>query len=624
MGDDTARDPGAPDFDADVIVIGSGFGGSVAALRFAEAGEKVLVLERGTWVTRQGFEPDLDALWLPRRNAFGFHDIRARGATLIPWLGAAVGGGSHVYAGTLLRRESFDDLPGGISAAEMEPHYARAEELLDARPYPDYPPYDQVRATQLGLRTGARLREQYPQLVQAAGPNPLGVAFAPPGGGAGKPFVNKHGAPQRYQDPREQALLGGDIECKNTLDKNYLFLAQQLGARIAPLHEADRIAPLPGGGYEVACRVYRPERRSLPGLLRRWLPGLFPPNHGEARYRARRLVVAAGAIGSAELLLRNRDLHRTLPRLGAWLGERYNTNGDFITLIIPFRAMVPAWLGFAGAVAAALALQPLWILPCLALYYGALARQRPFDPDLGTTNSEYVRFVGPAGEDQGVYVEGGRYPNPGKSLVALVLSAFHAWRPRRYLAISRAAAVLRALVPPLGAIARTWPIPLLTMGKDAAHGTISLDGEGRATIRYDVRANQAYYAYVTDLGHKVARAAGAWFLPNLGWLLFRRLEVPHNQGGVPMGPTAATGVVDDCGRVFGHDDLVVLDGSILPVSPRPNPALTILAICERAMEKIVAQLRALGTIAAVETRPPAPPSAIGPAEGSGPTSAEQG
>lgn len=589
-------------YDTDVLVIGSGFGGSVAALRFAEGGEEVLVLERGGFVSRAAFEADLDALWRPERNAFGFHDIRKRGKDVIPWLGSAVGGGSHVYAGTLMRRETFEDLPGRITVEEMARHYDMAESMMDATPYPAHPPYSEVRATQFLVRAGARLKAEHPELVHSFGLVNLGISFAPPGGRPGSMFTNKHGAKQRYQDPREQAILGGDIDVKNTLDRNYLFVAQRMGARIRPFHDADRIEPVEGG-YRVHCRQYLPEGRTWRGFARRWFPWALAPNWRAVSYTARRVVVSAGAVGSTELLLRSRDVHRCLPGLSPRLGRRYTTNGDWITFLIPSPRIALAWMSFFGTLAALFAGRILWMLLLAALYYGALAwSRRPYDPDVGTTTSDYVRFVGRRGENQGAYIEGGRYPNPGKGLIALLLSLFRVYTPGRYIAISRAARWLRDLVPPFGALARTWPIPLLTMGADDAVGAIELDSGGKALIRFDPRRNRDYYTYVSRLGRKLARAAGAWWLPNLGFLLFRKLEIPHNQGGVPMGDSVETGVVDPCGRVFGYKNFMVLDGSILAVSPRPNPALTILALSERGMEHALRQLRETGHIAAVTCR----------------------
>ncbi|MEN8143560.1 MAG: FAD-binding protein, partial [Gemmatimonadota bacterium] len=280
-------------FDTDIVVIGSGFGGSVAALRFSEAGHSVIVIERGDWICRENFEPDFDAFWNPRRHRFGMNELRQRGRNIIPWLGAAVGGGSHVYAGTLKRRDTFSGFPGAIQLAEMQEFYSRAEEVLDAQRYPDYPPYSDVRATQLLYSIADQLEETCGDLLEEWGPINLGISFAPPGAEPGSEFVNKHGARQRYSDPREQSLLGGDIGTKNSLDRNYLFLAQKLGAEVHALCSADRITPLDGGGFRVDLSRYRKEPALLRRFLRNWIPFLVRPRDEKLQVTCRRLVLCA-------------------------------------------------------------------------------------------------------------------------------------------------------------------------------------------------------------------------------------------------------------------------------------------------------------------------------------------
>lgn len=595
--------PSSNEEEVEVVVVGSGFGGSVATLRFAEAGYRVLVLERGDWVSREKFQADLDFFWNPRRAAYGFNDVRARGRTLIPWLGAAVGGGSYVYAGTLKRRESWDGFPEAIRAAPMATYYRRAEEIMQVSPYPDWPPYTAARATQLLYRAGARLKREEPDLVEADGPLPLAISFAPKDGKAGQrpgdAFVNIHGARQRYYDPGEQSILGGDIDCKNTLDRNYLHLAERRGAEIRPLCEVDRIERLAGDRYRVHYWHHRPPA-GLPRLRRRWSPSPEAPAGAPESVVARRLVVAAGSVGSSELLLRNRDVHRTLPALGDRLGQRYSSNGDCVTLIIPFRGFWMAWGGFAASVGgAALGLWPVAGLG-LALYYAGISRsRRTYDPDIGTTNSDGIQFKARDGSAQGATIESGRYPTPGKLASAVLISALTGhFPPRLYRSLRGAAQWLRIAVPPFEALAHSWPIPLLTMGRDDAFGTFELDEHGEAFIDFDLAANGPFYAWAEGLGRKVARAAGAHFLPNLSLRWLKRLEVPHNLGGVPMGESEVDGVVDHAGRAFGYRNLMVLDGSIVPMAIGPNPALTILALAERAMEVVLAQLERTGAIEA--------------------------
>jgi cholesterol oxidase len=299
-------------------------------------------------------------------------------------------------------------------------------------------------------------------------------------------------------------------------------------------------------------------------------------------------------------LLRNKLVEKTLPELGETLGTRYSTNGDFITALVPFRGFFVSWTGFIGLVVA-LVMHSTWgaIGAALAYYAGLWMSPLPYDPDIGTTNSDNIRFRGRDGKSQGAYIEGGRYPTPGGLLSALVVSLVTGhFRPRAYRSIHRIAHVLRIFVPPFGAFARSWPIPLLSMGKDDAFGTFRLDPKGRAVIDYDSRANRAFYAYLAELGRLVARAVDSYWLPDIPYMLTRRMEVPHNLGGVPMGESPADGVVDHAGRVYGASNLMVLDGSIIPVAVGPNPALTIAAIAERGVEIALAQLEKEGSIRA--------------------------
>ena len=586
--------------DADVIVIGSGFGGSVAALRFAEAGQRVIVLERGDRVSRDKFQADFDFFWKPSRNAFGMHDLQARGKPIIPWVGAAVGGGSHVYAGTMKRRDDWEGFPAAIRAADMAHYYERAETIMGSTLYPDWEPYRSVRATALMLAAGKTLKQQRPDLVEDAGPVHLAISFAPEGVAPGTPFTNAHGAPQRYYDPHEQSILGGDIDTKNSLDRNYLWLAEHAAvpAEIRALCEAERIEKQPDGAWRVAYVRRSPVLGWWANFRRRWLPFRPAPVEERRAITAKHLVVACGAIGSSELLLKQREVEKTLP-LGPKLGHHYTTNGDYLTLLIPFRGLFVSWAGFVAAVVFLILGWWYALGGALVAYYGGLAISKPsFDPDVGTTNSDNIRFKGKDGHTQGAYIESGRYPTPGKAVGAILISMITGkFRPGGYRGLARVSRVLGWIVPPFGALAHTYPIPLLSMGRDQAFGTFRLEPETkRAVIDYDAAANTDFYAYLEELGRLTAKAAGAYWLPHVPYKLLGRMEVPHNQGGVPMGESADEGVVDHAGRVFGQDDLMVLDGSIIPVSVGPNPALTILALSERAMEIALAQLASDGKI----------------------------
>jgi cholesterol oxidase len=202
-----------------------------------------------------------------------------------------------------------------------------------------------------------------------------------------------------------------------------------------------------------------------------------------------------------------------------------------------------------------------------------------------------VRFRGPDGEPSYAWIEGGTYPQPGRLVAAVVISALTGhFRPRLYRAVRTATRLLAFAIPPFGAIVRTDPVPLLAMGRERATGQVALDGEGAITLDYRIDDNRPYYEYVDGLGKKLARSAKAWWLRNATYVLAKIQEVPHNQGGVPMADGPAGGVVDHAGRAFGLPNLIVLDGSIIPESIGPNPALTIAALAERAMIVILEQI----------------------------------
>ena len=270
-------------------------------------------------------------------------------------------------------------------------------------------------------------------------------------------------------------------------------MAEKAGAEVRPLCQAERIERMEDGRYRVTYFRYQPAQ-GFKAVRLRWMTLRPRAERTEHTIIARRVVVAAGSVGSTELLLRNKN---TLPELSPTLGQRYTTNGDFLTLIIPFRGLWLGWPGFFAMLGCAFAQEWIGLAAATALYYlGLLISPRAYDPDIGTTNSDHIRFKGPNGETQGVYIESGRYPTPGQTLAAIVISSFtDNFRPRLYRTMTRLGRIIGSIIPPFGALARTYPIPLLSMGRDKAFGTYRLEGE-RAVIDYDVQANKAFYAYL--------------------------------------------------------------------------------------------------------------------------------
>jgi len=565
--------------DTEVLIIGSGFGGSVAALRFSEAGKKVMVLERGGRITRENFEADDDMLWQPDKGRYGMNDFQKRGKNVVPWLGAGVGGGSHVYAATLKRRDFFDDFPSDISVSEMIPFYERAEEMMVAMKYPDYPPYNTLPSYQIFRKAEKAMQADYPEIVEKQGEILLGISYAPPGGSPGEIFTNKYGAKQRYSDPEEQKILGGEIEVKNSLDKNYLFLAEKNGAIIHEFREVQKIESLSGNGYLVHWKDPR-KGVQLKGKI-----------------SCDVLICGAGTIGTTELLVKNKLVHKTLPNLSKQLGKTYFSNGDYVMFLVPKKGLLISWLGLIITIVGFI-IPEIWIAASGIIVYilGWILSGKKHKPDAGTTNSDYIRFKHRDGSTQGMYIEGGRYPTPLKASVAIGMSLMGKYRPSSYKKISKAVNFAGKYVPIIELIERSWPIPLLMMGRDDAVGRFKLNKLEKVVIDINLEENEAYVEYLEKWAKKFSKEAKSYFIPNYIAKIFKIIEVPHSMGGCSMGKDELSGVVDSYGRVFGYENFLILDGSILPCSLGPNPALTILAFAERSMETVIPQMEELGTI----------------------------
>ena len=274
-------------FDCDTLVVGSGFGGGVAALRLAESGRRVLVVEMGRRVSaddmRRGGRSPRHLLWAPRVGLHGYYR-----QTLLPDVlalsGVGVGGGSLVYAAVLLEANAavFADpaWEGADWQVELAPHYATAARMLGRTVNPTFGAQD------AWLREAARSLG----VADSYGPTPQGIDFD---------TCISCGA----------CMTGCPEGAKNTVDRTYLAQAEALGVRVVPELQVTCLTPLAGGGYRVnAVGSLQPTRRQS--------------------WRAREVVLAAGVLGTNALLLACRDRYRTLPGLSAALGYRVRTNSE--------------------------------------------------------------------------------------------------------------------------------------------------------------------------------------------------------------------------------------------------------------------------------------------------------
>jgi cholesterol oxidase len=555
-----------PDYDA--VIVGSGFGGSVAALRLADAGERVLVLERGQAYAPGEFPRSprefSRAFWDPSEGRYGLYNVWS-----FPGLGALVasglGGGSLIYANVLLRKDpdtfvSDDRERWPLGYGDLEPHYERVEATLRPERYPFE--HEPNRSRTLKTAAMAEAAEGVARRIDSPETGwqlpPLAVTFGNPG------EVPRPGAPIRdappsvheRPHPRLTCALVGEcaIGCnhgaKNTLDLTYLGQARARGAEIRTSCEVTRLAPS-GGGY----LVHYVDHGDLvaEGRPRRGLP--------ERAVSARRLVLSAGTFGSTFLLLRSRA---AFPDLSAAVGGPLSANGDLLTFLI--RARRPDGEG-----------------------------PRLLESSYGPVITSAIRVPTAEGRP-GHYVEDAGYPAVVSWLVQLATLpgiARRGVREKAERALERL--VGRSTDTDLGdelgdalgdGVLSATSMPLLSMGRDVPSGRFRLDHEGRLTTSWERSASDEYFAGLERTLHAIAAELGAELrdsrIPGL-----TQLVTVHPLGGCAMAEHPGHGVVDAFGEVHGYPGFVIADGSVMPGAVGPNPSLTIAALADRSCDRML-------------------------------------
>jgi cholesterol oxidase len=516
-------------FDADFLVIGSGFGGSVAALRLAEKGYDVVVLEQGRRYATEDFPATnwslRKYLWLPRLGLHGIQVLTFLRHALVLH-GRGVGGGSLVYANTLLKPEDEvlqrAEWGPGDWADLLRPHYAEARRMLGAQ-----------RCSGIG-RTDELLRATVEEIrgEDTFRVHDVGVFFGDPDVTVPDPYFGGTG-PDRTGCTRCGAcMIGCPVGAKNTLDKNYLWFAETLGVRIVPETEALGVRPTKGG-YVVETR------RSL-GLRR-----------ARRSWRARRVVVSGGVVGTVKLLQRSRAMG-WLPALSKQLGRYVRTNSE--SILVAEAASDDGWTDH------------------VAITSGV----RPDEQ----THLEMVRIN--RGSDALFWLTtpltdgGGRIPRP------LRLLGNGLRHPVRFL---------RGLWP-FGKAARSG----IVLAMQASDGHLELGYErswwrfGRRGLRSRLPKGQkgpvSYIPVANEVTRRLAKAMGGH--PSNTWseVVFGAPTTAHVLGGCRMGDGPNSGVVDRAGEVFRYPGLYVVDGSVVPVNLGVNPSLTITALAEYLVDQM--------------------------------------
>ncbi|WP_242888942.1 GMC family oxidoreductase N-terminal domain-containing protein [Actinomadura litoris] len=533
-------------YDFDVLVVGSGFGGSVAALRLTEKGYRVGVVEAGRrFDTNPAGAPGsrypalprtnwriARYLWAPGLGLTGMqrmHLIRgARSSRVLVLAGAGVGGGSLNYANTLyVPPEPFfkDRQWAHITdwRDELAPFYEQAERMLGVVRNPTVTAADEVMrkvADRMGVG-GTFVR------------TPVGVHFGRgPGIESADPYFGGAGPRRRGCMECGECMVGCRHGAKNMLTENYLYLAERAGARVMPLSRVTRVAPLAGGGYEVQI-----VRTGSFGRNRRTLT-------------ARQVVLAAGTYGTQKLLHRLRATG-VLPDLSDRLGALTRTNSEAI--LGAGRRRGRPGPDYSAGVAITSSFHPT--------------------PD---THIEPVRY--------------GRGSNLLAGLQTLLVDGDRPGEPHtpRLLKFARAAARRPRDVLQLLDV-RNWSertvIALVMQTRD---NSITLRPR-RGPFGWDVRASAGHGepnpTWLPE-GHAATRLVGEEIGGIAGGTWGDLFDVPmtaHFLGGCVIGDSPESGVIDPYHRVYGYPGLHIVDGSAVSANLGVNPSLTITAQAERAM-----------------------------------------
>jgi cholesterol oxidase len=517
--------------DYDVIVIGSGFGGSVAALRLSEKGYRVAVLEQGRRFDRSEMEKTTtsiqDLFWMPALGLRGLFTQRFFQHVNIVG-GVGVGGGSLVYAAVLLEpKAAFYRDPAwsnlGIDwEAELRSHYHTAAQMLGRSTCPTTHTQDHwLQQTAIEMGAG-----------DTYAPVPLGIYFGQQEE-TPDPYFDGEG-PRRNGCVQCGACLAGCAHnAKNTLDKNYLYLAEKLGAQILTLTKANLIRPI-DGGYQV--ETVNPLDRNK----------RFPPLTGH------KVVLAAGVLGTLELLFHCREAG-TLPLLSPVLGQRVRTNSEAITAVLSRQTDIDLSQG-----------------PAISSDF------HPNDYTHITQNRVpasywFMKLYASPLSD-------GSRPLT-RALKTLWTTLTHPIDSTASLRVRRDWHKRITLVSTMqnldNQIAFTWGRRLLN---GFNRGLQSQNPDGRRAPTYIPEANQA--------ARTLAQVSNGIAYNSSIESVFNMSVTAHILGGCPIGADVFQGVIDTNHQVYNYPGLYVVDGSAIPANVGVNPSLTITALAERAMSQL--------------------------------------
>ena len=517
-------------FDYDYVIIGSGFGGSVSALRLSEKGYKVAVLEKGkrwqqedfpktNWNTRK-------YLWLPQLGCYGYQMLTQLKHVLI-FHGGGVGGGSLVYANQLLvpPDEVFErpEWGPGDWKSKMTPHYDEAKRMLGANPSPQIGIADKYLQ-----EVGIEMRGE-----DTFHKNDVGIYFGEPEETVPDPYFEGKGPERTGCTFCGSCMVGCPVGAKNTLDKNYLYLSEGLGAKIIPETEVTGVRPQ-NGGYEIFTK-------KSTGIL-----------HPKKTLRARGVVFSGGVLGSVKLLMKCKQ-EGLLPNLSNQLGNIVRTNSEAIL--------------------------------------GVKSKDKSVDwnDQIAITSGIYA--------DDKTHIEMVRYNKGSDVLLNLLTLMTNGGGkiPRLFRffgEIAKHPIRFVKLLWPLGMAAQTTIVLVM----QTVENYLKLDYKPRwwrlggrslnSSVPAGMRRAPAYIPIANEVTQRLAEKMNGIPLSLIPEAAFNASTTAHILGGCCMGESPDKGLVGFNGEIFGYPNLFVADGSVVPANLGVNPSLTITALAEYIMSQM--------------------------------------
>lgn len=530
----------------DYVIIGSGFGGSVSAMRLTEKGYSVLVLEKGKRFEDSNFAKTnwqfWKYLWMPALRAHGIMQISILKGVMVLH-GAGVGGGSLGYANVLEvpTEETFatpawnSPLPWGQI---LKPHYETAKRMLGAARNP------KLWTADLLLKEFAEERG----MGHTFRATDVGSYFGEAGVTVPDPYFGGDGPARAGCQHCGGCMVGCRYNAKNTLPKNYLYFAEKNGAKVVAEVEVTDVKPLTVDGgqltanHQSSTANYEVTYRNSTKLFKR-----------TQTVHAKNVIFSAGVMGTMKLLLNLRDVKKSLPKLSRRLGTMVRTNSEGLL--------------------------------------GSVARNSDINYSEGVAISSIYNH------DEMTRVEPVRYPD-GSSLMrflAAPLIAKDVGVPVRILrflwwAITHPIDFARALILP--GWAHNVTILLVMQHADnrmrfkVGKSIFTLFRTGMVAVEEPGYTINAQVEGSHEITREFARRTNGIPLGSLGENLLGLPTTAHILGGAPMGQNTEEGVIDENFALHNYQGMYIVDGSVVPANPGVNPSLTITALAEYAMSKI--------------------------------------